>query len=79
MYKEGGLDLTPREKDKKHEELSDAITRQSHVIGSTEALEFAQTKLSPYGKEGKYMEKLEVRCFFHNNLVIHICVCSCMF
>ncbi|PNY17900.1 glucose-induced degradation protein 8 [Trifolium pratense] len=25
----------------------------------TEALEFAQTKLSPFGKEGKYMEKLE--------------------
>ncbi|KAK2430598.1 LisH and RanBPM domains containing protein [Trifolium repens] len=24
-----------------------------------EALEFAQTKLSPFGKEGKYMEKLE--------------------
>jgi hypothetical protein len=37
---------------------------ESHVIGSTEALEFAQTKLSPFGKEGKYMEKLEVRCFF---------------
>ncbi|XP_012570814.1 uncharacterized protein [Cicer arietinum] len=25
----------------------------------TEALEFAQTKLSPFGKEAKYMEKLE--------------------
>ncbi|KAL9312534.1 hypothetical protein ACSQ67_017986 [Phaseolus vulgaris] len=28
----------------------------------TEALEFAQTKLGPFGKEPKYMEKLEV-CF----------------
>jgi len=31
-----------------------------HFIGSTEALEFAQTKLGPFGKEPKYMEKLEV-------------------
>lgn len=30
---------------------------------STEALEFAMTKLTPFGKVQKYIEKLEV-CFF---------------
>lgn len=29
--------------------------------GSIEALEFAQTKLTPFGKIHKYVEKLEVR------------------
>lgn len=28
--------------------------------GSTEALEFAQSKLTPFGKVQKYVEKLEV-------------------
>jgi len=48
---------------------------ESHVIGRTEALEFAQTKLSPFSvKEQKYMDKIEV-CFpFANNLLIHVCV-----
>lgn len=31
-----------------------------HFFGSTEALEFAQTKLTPFGMVQKYVEKLEV-------------------
>ncbi|RZB58658.1 Glucose-induced degradation protein 8-like isoform B [Glycine soja] len=39
-----------------------------------EALEFAQTKLSPFSvKEQKYMEKIEVCLPFANNLLIHEC------
>ena len=33
------------------------------LSGSTEALEFAQTKLTPFGKVQKYVEKLEVCSF----------------
>lgn len=36
--------------------------------GSTEALEFAQTKLAPFGKVQKYVEKLEVRFFRSESL-----------
>lgn len=36
----------------------------SSFIDSTEALEFAQAKLSPFGKEHKYIERLEVRFRF---------------
>lgn len=41
-----------------------------NVYGSTEALEFAQTKLTPFGKVQKYVEKLEVCFFLMQNLRI---------
>lgn len=37
---------------------------ESYVVGSTEALDFAQTKLSPFGKDGQYTEKLQVSLLF---------------
>lgn len=36
-------------------------------LASTEALEFAMTKLTPFGKVQKYIEKLEVCFFFVSN------------
>lgn len=33
------------------------------LFGSTEALEFAQAKLTPFGKVSKYVQKLEV-CYY---------------
>lgn len=36
-------------------------------LASTEALEFAMTKLAPFGKVQKYIEKLEVRFFLSQN------------
>ena len=40
--------------------VSHLISLNLHFFGSTEALEFAQTKLTPFGKVQKYVEKLEV-------------------
>lgn len=41
--------------------------------GSTEALEFAQARLTPFGKVQKYVEKLEVRLGSEDNRLLSFC------